>query len=89
MVLFLEFRPSKPLKQPKTPQILSQNRAKSTGSRLTRKCDLSEKLLLQGAQCDQELGASSTAKGAILKAKKLRFCYFLQEKVAIVATFAQ
>ena len=32
MALFLHFGLSKPLKQPKTPQILSQNRAKTTGS---------------------------------------------------------
>ena len=31
MALFLHFGPSKPLKQPKTPHILSQNRAKTTG----------------------------------------------------------
>ena len=31
-ILFLHFGPSKPPKLPKTPQILSQNRAKTTGS---------------------------------------------------------
>ena len=33
MALFLHFGPSKPLKQPKTPQILKQNFAKTTGLR--------------------------------------------------------
>ena len=32
VALFLHFWPSKALKQPKTPQILSQNRTKTTGS---------------------------------------------------------